>query len=114
MSSPRKGQVQLAPLPEGRDVRLLLAGVWDLFHYGHAKAMKNAKLLFPNVTLIIGSTPHPFLGLSGCYNLLLISGTEFIAPNTTQKLTAANFFFHLALFALQSTEMTLLHSSKVK
>ena len=58
MSSSRQAHVQLAPLPEGRDVRLLLAGVWDLFHYGHAKAMKNAKLLFPNVTLVVGSTSY--------------------------------------------------------
>lgn len=65
--------MQLAPLPEGRNVRLLLAGVWDLFHYGHAKAMKNAKLLFPNVTLVVGSTYLPMLKIVSHCNLVLPS-----------------------------------------
>jgi hypothetical protein len=57
MSASSKAQPsRAAPPPTDRPVRLLLAGVWDLFHHGHANAMKSAKLLFSNTTLVVGST----------------------------------------------------------
>lgn len=56
MSQSKKSMLKLASLPTDRPVRLLLTGVWDLFHHGHANAMKTAKFLFPNAVLIVGST----------------------------------------------------------
>lgn len=38
-----------------KPTRVLLCGVWDLLHYGHAQAMEKAKRLFPNTCLVIGS-----------------------------------------------------------
>jgi len=45
---------------ETKKVRVLLCGVWDLFHYGHAQAMLNAKNAFPNTHLIIGGKTLSF------------------------------------------------------
>lgn len=42
-----------------RPQRVLLCGVFDLFHYGHAQAMQHAKELFPNTILIVGGTYTP-------------------------------------------------------
>ncbi|KAI0632901.1 hypothetical protein C8Q77DRAFT_1120420 [Trametes polyzona] len=73
-------QYRINPPPVGRPVRIYADGVYDLFHFGHALQLRQAKLAFPAPE---GAPPHV---VSGVHLLVGVNSDEQCAEHKNQTI----------------------------
>ena len=70
LGSARRYRINAPPSNSGRPIRIYADGVYDLFHFGHALQLRQAKLAFPAPA---GAPPHV---LSGVHLLVGVNSDE--------------------------------------